>query len=203
MRNIIYGAILLAPAYAGAQVWFEAGAGPWLPFFGAFSTNHNMGIEGKIRAGFWITPPDRAVDMLPFIQEGTKVAPFVEVYHTWNQLKSIVWEVVDGDTLKSGSMLYLGLGSKVIFNSEGSFSYGTSISMGLLNEYAVSGSNIIGGGSHTPPKFTPSLFVSAFAVYNVSERMYLFAEGTSESLGSFSGGYNGWFELTAGLGLKF
>ncbi len=100
-------------------------------------------------------------------------------------------------------MLYAGLGSKIIFNSEGSLSYGTSISMGLLNEYAVSGSNIIGSGSHTPPRFTPSLFVSAFVAYSISDRMYLFAEGTSESLGSFYGGYSGWFEITAGLGVKF
>ncbi len=181
----------------------ETGAGPWIPFFGAFNTNHNIGIQAKIRAGLWITPPDWAIDMLPFIQEGTKVAPFVEVYHTWNQLKESVWEVQDGDTLTSGNMLYIGLGSKVIFNSEGSLSYGTSISMGLLNEYAVSGSNIIGSGSHAPPKFSPSLFLSAFVMYNVTEHFYLFAEGTSESLGSFSGGYTGWAEATAGFGLKF
>jgi len=203
MRNLILGTILFIPAYAGADVWAEAGAGPWIPFFGAFSTNHTLGIEAKIRAGFWFNPPDWAIVNLPFIQPGTKVAPFVEVYHTWNQLKESVWEVQDGDTLTSGNMLYVGLGSKVIFNSDESLSYGTSISMGLLNEYGVSGSNIIGGGSHTPPKFTPSLFISAFVMYNLTKNIYLFAEGTSESLGSFSGGYAGWGEVTAGFGVKF
>ncbi len=68
MRYLTYGLILIAPAYAGAQVWMEIGAGPWIPFFGAFSTNHNPGIEGRVRAGFWFNPPDWAAEMLPFIQ---------------------------------------------------------------------------------------------------------------------------------------
>ncbi len=203
MRNLLFGTILLTPALAGAQIWVEAGAGPWLPFFGAFNTNHKPGVEARIRAGVWVEPPDWAVQVFPFLQQGTRIAPFVEVYHTWNQLKPIVWEVQDGDTLTSGNMLYLGLGSKLVLNSEGSVSYGTSISMGLLNEYAVSGTGIIGGGTHTPPSFTPSIFFSAFITYRLSDGLYLFAEGTSESLGSFYDGYTGWFEVTAGFGLRF
>jgi len=203
MRKLILGTIFLIPAYAGAEVWAEAGAGPWIPFFGAFSTNHSLGIAAKVKAGMLTTPPDWLIVSIPFIDPNTRIAPFFEVYHTWNQLKESVWEVEDGDTIKSGNMIYVGLGAKVIFNNHKSLSYGYSMSMGLLNEYPATGSNIVGGGSHSPPKFMPSLFLSAFVIYNVSNHFYLFAEGTSESLGSFTGGYTGWGEATAGFGLRF
>ena len=205
MRKVALTLVLLVPTGVFAGPWIEGGAGPWLPFFGAFNTNHNLGVEGKVRIGYdvEISLPDFFRQYLGPLGSASAFAPYVVLYHTWNSLKPVVWEVQDGDTVKSGNMLYVGIGGRIYAGGRESFTYGSFVSLGVVNEYAPSGNNIIGGGSHTPPKLSPSLFVGLFASYRALKPLYLFGEVASESLGSFSGGYTGWAEASVGVGLNF
>ncbi len=195
----------LLPLNLSAGVWVEGGAGPWIPFVGAFSTNHNLGIEGKARVGYdiEITLPDFFRQYLGPLGEANAFAPYLVLYHTWNSLKPIVWEVHNGDTVKSGNMLYAGIGGRVYAGDRENFTYGSFVSLGFINEYAPTGDSIIGGGGHTPPKFSPSLFIGVFASYRALKPLYFFGELTSESLGSFTDGYTGWAEASVGVGLTF
>ncbi len=130
-------------------------------------------------------------------------SPYLVLYHTWNSLKPTVWEVHNGDTVKSGNMLHVGIGGRIYAGDEEGFTYGSFVSLGVVNEYAPTGENVIGGGGHAPPKLLPSLFVGAFVSYRAMKPLYFFGEVASESLGSFSGGYNGWAEVSVGVGLRF
>lgn len=205
MRKSLPFILFALPAIAGATVWTEAGGGPWIPFFGAFSTNHNPGVQVHLRAGtdISIQLPDFLTGIMPFTSEGSIISPFVEVYHTWNSLKEQVWETRDGDTVKSGNMYYIGIGSKLVLNRTETYSFGTSLSLGLVTEYAPTGENIVGGGSHSPPKFTPSVFLGGFATYEALKPLYIFVEYQVESLGDFSGGFTGWHEISLGAGVRF
>ncbi|NPB03672.1 MAG: hypothetical protein GXO39_04585 [Thermotogae bacterium] len=205
MKKLSFLLLLVATPVLGS-VWTEVAGGVWLPFFGAFRTNHNIGVQGHVRAGFefrFDLPQDIA-NLLPAGVSNIKsFSPLLEVYHTWNSLKEPVWEVQDGDTIKSGNMFYVGAGGRIKTGKSEAYSIGATFSLGLVTEYAPTGDNIIGGGGHAPPKFSPSAFLSLFVSYEALKPLYFLAEYNTETLGDFSYGYTGWHEVSVGVGLRF
>jgi len=175
-----------------------------MPFFGAFNTNHNFGFQGHVRLGatFEISIPDAIKRSLGPLGSMKSFSPYLEGYHTWNSLKKIVWEVQDGDTVRSGNMFYFGIGGRMGMGSSQSYTYGLNIGLGLLNEYEPTGENTLEGG-HRPPKFSPSVFAGVFFAYEGFKPLYFLVEYNTESLGSFSDGYTGWHEVDFGVGLLF
>ena len=194
MRRILTVAgTVFACACAHAGVFGEVSGSLWMPFWGAFKFNHNLGAALHARAGWEFRPGGRGLELENLGY--ARFSVFAHVYHSWNSLDRDVWEVQDGKTVKSGNIFFAGVGGRALLLTPGGFSLMVNLSLGIMNEYPPEGT-----GSHFPPKNEFISMISIGGGYHVLEYFYLFLEYLVASPGTYT---DGWHELGAGVGVSF
>ncbi len=176
----------------GRSLWMEVGGGPWLPMFGTFKSDHDPGLQGRIRIGYdgRFTVPQALQTWFPPLALFKDAYPFAEVYHSFNRLK----------TGTSGNLLFFGAGGRVLKNA-GSFGYGGQMSLGFLYLYSSK-------------SYQPAGILGIYGRWDLRS-FYLYAEYSLETSVDLRSSYSvdtslsflqrtaGWHEAGVGIGMRW
>ena len=184
---------LSSPMWAGKRgMWAEFGFGPWLPMFGTFKSDHDPGLQGRVRIGYdgQFTVPSTMRTWFPPLALFKDVYPFAEAYYSYSRLKGSGQD----------NVLYAGVGGRAL-HSLRTWAYGFQMSLGALYIRSLN-------------RYQPAGFVGLYGRWDL-RRFYLYAEYSLETSVDLRSSYSidtslsflqrtaGWHEVGVGIGVRW